>query len=82
MTSVATLREGLRTTGTSGSPRQMSEAQLGHLTLIAFNRALTRWSSNGALEESDGAVLCAAERGSLSSPTAPFALTTRSEALH
>ena len=37
----------------------MSEAQLGHLTLIAFNRGLTRWSSRGVLEESDGAVLCA-----------------------
>ena len=59
MTPVATLREGLRTTGSSGSPRQLSEAQLGHLTLIAFNRGLTRWSSRGVLEESDGAVLCA-----------------------
>jgi GNAT superfamily N-acetyltransferase len=32
---------------------------LGHRTLIAFNRALTHWSSRGALLESGGAVLCA-----------------------
>ena len=35
------------------------EAELGQKNLIAFNRALTRWSSNGALEEGDGCVLCA-----------------------
>ena len=33
--------------------------QLGHRNLIAFNRALTRWGSRGALEEGGGAVLCA-----------------------
>ncbi len=36
-----------------------SEAALGQRNLIAFNRALTRWASKGALEESSGAVLCA-----------------------
>jgi hypothetical protein len=35
------------------------EAALGQATLIAFNRAMTRWSTNGALEERDGCVLCA-----------------------
>src|ERR1700733_8993801 len=35
------------------------EAQLAQRTLIAFNRALTRWGSRGALEEGGGAVLCA-----------------------
>ena len=59
MTFVATLGEGvLGKTGTP-DPRPLSEAQLGHLTLIGFNRALTRWSSRGTLEESEGAVLCA-----------------------
>ena len=37
----------------------MSEALLGHRNLIEFHRALTRWGSRGALEEGDGAVLCA-----------------------
>ena len=60
MTPMATPHEGvLRRTDTSGSPQHLSEAQLGHLTLIAFNRALTEWSSRGVLEESEGAVLCA-----------------------
>jgi Acetyltransferase (GNAT) domain len=36
-----------------------SEAALGQANLIAFNRAMTRWSTNGALEERDGCVLCA-----------------------
>src|ERR1700679_348104 len=36
-----------------------TEAQLGQRTLIAFNRALTHWSSRGALLESGGAVMCA-----------------------
>jgi hypothetical protein len=36
-----------------------SQAALGHRNLIAFNRAVTRWGSRGALEERDGAVLCA-----------------------
>jgi hypothetical protein len=40
------------------SPR-VSEAALGHRNLIDFGRALTRWASKGALEESGGAVLCA-----------------------
>jgi Acetyltransferase (GNAT) domain len=35
------------------------EALLAQRNLIAFNRALTRWSSRGALEEGGGAVLCA-----------------------
>jgi hypothetical protein len=37
----------------------LSEEQLGHRTLIAFNRAMTHWGSGGALLESGGAVLCA-----------------------
>ena len=44
---------------TSGKPPTASEAQLGQRTLIAFNRALTHWSSRGALLESGGAVMCA-----------------------
>jgi hypothetical protein len=36
-----------------------SEAALGQANLIAFNRAMTRWSTTGALEERDGCVLCA-----------------------
>ena len=36
-----------------------TEAQLGHRTLIAFNRALTHWSSRGALLQTGGVVLCA-----------------------
>ena len=40
-------------------PPSPSDAQLGHRNLIAFNRALTRWGSRGALEEGGGAVLCA-----------------------
>lgn len=35
------------------------EVALGQANLIAFNRAMTRWSTNGALEEGDGHVLCA-----------------------
>jgi hypothetical protein len=35
------------------------EAALGQANLIAFNRAMTRWSTKGALEEHDGCVLCA-----------------------
>ena len=38
---------------------ELSQAALGHHNLIAFNRALTRWGSRGALEEGGGAVLCA-----------------------
>ncbi len=52
-------QELLGNTDTSGKPPTASEAQLGHRTLIAFNRALTHWSSRGALLESGGAVLCA-----------------------
>jgi hypothetical protein len=37
----------------------VSEAALGQANLIAFNRAMTRWSTKGALEERDGCVLCA-----------------------
>ena len=40
-------------------PRSRSAAALGHRNLIAFSRAITRWGSRGALEESGGAVLCA-----------------------
>jgi GNAT superfamily N-acetyltransferase len=36
-----------------------SAAALGQRNLIAFNRALSRWASKGAFEESGGAVLCA-----------------------
>jgi Acetyltransferase (GNAT) domain len=36
-----------------------TDAQLGQRNLIAFNRALTRWGSRGALEEGGGVVLCA-----------------------
>jgi hypothetical protein len=43
----------------AGQPDGMREARLGQRNLIAFNRALTRWSSRGALEEGRGAVLCA-----------------------
>ena len=38
---------------------ELNQAVLGHRNLIAFNRALTRWGSRGALEEGGGAVLCA-----------------------
>ena len=43
----------------SGTAPTPSAAQLGHRTLIAFNRALTHWSSRGALLEGGGIVLCA-----------------------
>jgi hypothetical protein len=36
-----------------------SDAALGQANLIAFNRAMTRWSTKGALEEGDGCALCA-----------------------
>jgi hypothetical protein len=49
----------LRKTETPGTTPTLSEAQLGHRTLIAFNRAMTHWGSRGALLESGGAVLCA-----------------------
>jgi Acetyltransferase (GNAT) domain len=35
------------------------EIELSQANLIAFNRAQSRWSSNGAVEEVDGCVLCA-----------------------
>jgi hypothetical protein len=35
-----------------------SEATLGHLAMIAFNRALTRYATRGALDEAEGIVLC------------------------
>jgi hypothetical protein len=40
-------------------PSPLSEAALGQANLIAFNRAMTHWSTKGALEELDGCVLCA-----------------------
>jgi hypothetical protein len=40
-------------------PSPNSEAALGQANLIAFNRAMTRFSTKGALEEQDGCVLCA-----------------------
>jgi hypothetical protein len=52
-------QRALGNTDTSGKPPTASEEQLGQRTLIAFNRALTHWSSRGALLESAGAVLCA-----------------------
>ncbi len=60
MTSMTGLHEGppIRP-GTSGGKLPASEAQLGHRTLIAFDRALTQWGSRGALEEGGGVVLCA-----------------------
>lgn len=36
-----------------------NEIELGQANLIAFNRAQARWSTNGAVEEVDGCVLCA-----------------------
>ena len=39
--------------------RSDDPAELGYRNLIAFSRAVTRWSASGALEESDGVVLCA-----------------------
>ena len=44
---------------TDAPSKEPDQAALGHRNLIAFNRALTRWGSRGALEEGDGAVLCA-----------------------
>lgn len=35
------------------------EIELGQKNLIAFNRAQARWSTNGAVEEVEGCVLCA-----------------------
>ena len=46
-------------TDTSGKPPPRRRRSCGHRTLIAFNRALTHWSSRGALLEHGGAVLCA-----------------------
>jgi GNAT superfamily N-acetyltransferase len=40
-------------------PGTPNDARLAQRNLIAFNRALTRWGSRGALVESGGAVLCA-----------------------
>src|SRR3984957_18949628 len=60
MTAMSSLHGGvLRKTETPGTTPSWSEAQLGHRTLIAFNRAMTHWGSGGALLESGGAVLCA-----------------------
>jgi hypothetical protein len=52
-------QRALENTDTPGKPPTASEAQLGQRTLIAFNRALTHWSTRGALLESAGAVMCA-----------------------
>ena len=43
----------------AGGGGAASELLLAQRNLIAFNRALTRWSTRGALEEDGGAVLCA-----------------------
>jgi hypothetical protein len=60
MTVMTSVRDGLVGNGDAARKRlTRSEAQLGHRTLIAFNRALTRWGSKGALREGDGVVLCA-----------------------
>ena len=60
LTSMTRLRDGLLSQAdSSGGPLPPSEAELGHRTLIAFDRALTHWGSRGALEEGGGAVLCA-----------------------
>jgi ribosomal protein S18 acetylase RimI-like enzyme len=47
------------TSRTVGALHRATESQLGHRTLIEFNRAMTRWGSGGALDERCGAVLCA-----------------------
>jgi GNAT superfamily N-acetyltransferase len=49
----------LRSAQAAGTLPTASAPQLGHRTLIAFNRALTHWGSRGALLEGGGAVLCA-----------------------
>jgi GNAT superfamily N-acetyltransferase len=49
----------LGNTDASATAPTATEAQLGHRTLLAFNRALTHWSSRGALLETGGVVLCA-----------------------
>jgi GNAT superfamily N-acetyltransferase len=60
MTPMSSLHgEVLRKTETPGTSPTLTEARLGHRTLIAFNRAMTHWGSGGALLESGGAVLCA-----------------------
>ena len=60
MTCMASLHERrLRDAGASERTAPPTELQLGHRTLIAFDRALTRWGSRGALQEGDGVVLCA-----------------------
>src|SRR5580698_4175631 len=60
MTPMSSLHRGvLRKTEPPRTSPTLSEAQLGHRTLIAFNRAMTHWGSRGALLETGGAVLCA-----------------------
>jgi Acetyltransferase (GNAT) domain len=60
MTGMASLHERrLSAAGASRRTAPPTERQLGHRTLIAFDRALTRWGSRGALEEGGGVVLCA-----------------------
>ena len=59
---MTTMSHALENPASSGSPESAqlrSERELGHRTLIAFNRAMTHWGSRGALEETGGAVLCA-----------------------
>ncbi len=59
---MTTMTPALENPTASGRPEPApspSERELGHRTLIAFNRAMTRWGSRGALEEGGGAVLCA-----------------------
>jgi hypothetical protein len=60
MTYVTSLHQGLLSDAdVSKELVPPSEMELGHRTLIAFDRALTHWGSRGALEEGGGAVLCA-----------------------
>jgi hypothetical protein len=50
---------GMHSSAGRPPPASTSEEELGRRNLIAFNRAMTRWGSGGALEETGGAVLCA-----------------------
>ena len=60
MTCMTSLHERpLSNAGASEVTAPPTELELGHRTLIAFDRALTRWGSRGSLEEGGGAVLCA-----------------------
>jgi hypothetical protein len=59
MTTVTPALENPTGSGRPETAPSASERELGHRTLVAFNRAMTRWGSRGALEEAGGAVLCA-----------------------